>query len=126
VDARAAALGLPGAVAASLLLSYGDRAPGVLALAEQEDLADPLAPGLPYLRAELVWGARREQAATVEDLLARRTRLGIEDREGGLADPATPALLASVLGISAQEAAAQVAAYRSALAHERGPALARP
>lgn len=126
VHARAAALGLPGAVAASLLLSYGDRAPAVLALAEQDDLVDPLAPALPYLRAELVWGARREQAATVEDLLARRTRLGIEDRDGGLADPAAPALLASVLGISAQEAAAQVAAYRSALAHERGPALARP
>ncbi|MGH2721363.1 MAG: FAD-dependent oxidoreductase, partial [Actinomycetota bacterium] len=126
LEARTAELGLPGSVAASLLLSYGDRAPAVLALAEEEDLADPLVAGLPYLRAELVWGARREQAATVGDLLARRTRLALEDRDGGLGGKATPALLASVLGISAQEAAAQVAAYRSALAHERGPALARP
>jgi glycerol-3-phosphate dehydrogenase len=126
LDARAAALGLPATAAPSLLLSYGDRAPDLLALAERDDLADPLVPGLPYLRAELVWGARREQAASVEDLLARRTRLSLEDRDGGLADPATPALLASALGISAQQAAAQVAAYRQALAHERGPAVPRP
>jgi glycerol-3-phosphate dehydrogenase len=72
-----------------------------------------------------VWGARREQAATVEDLFARRTRLSLEDADGGLSGPATPALLASALGISAPQVAAQAEAYRSALAHERGPALAR-
>jgi glycerol-3-phosphate dehydrogenase len=121
---RAAGLGLPPAVPTSLLLSYGDRAHEVLDLAEREGLTDPAVPGLPYLRGELVWGVRREQAATVEDLLARRTRISLEDAAGGLGDPALPALLASALGISAAEAAPQIASYRSALAHERGPAVA--
>ena len=127
VAGRVAALGLGDEVASSLVLSYGDRAPDVLDLAEEEDLAAPLVPGLPYLEAELVWGAREEMAATAEDLLARRTRIALEDAAGGLADePRLRHLLARALGIPDHEAAAQVSAYRDALALERGPAVARP
>lgn len=37
-------------------------------------LGEPLDGALPYIRAEVVWGARMEMARTVEDLLARRCR----------------------------------------------------
>jgi glycerol-3-phosphate dehydrogenase len=38
------------------------------------NLAAPLHPTLPYTGAEVLWAARAEMAATVEDVLARRTR----------------------------------------------------
>ena len=38
------------------------------------DLAEPLVEGLPYLRAEAVYAARHEMAATLDDVLSRRTR----------------------------------------------------
>ncbi len=38
------------------------------------DLAAQLHPALPYTGAEVLWAARAEMAATVEDVLARRTR----------------------------------------------------
>jgi glycerol-3-phosphate dehydrogenase len=38
------------------------------------NLAAPLHPALPYIGAEVLWAARSEMAANVEDVLARRTR----------------------------------------------------
>jgi glycerol-3-phosphate dehydrogenase len=38
------------------------------------NLGAPLHPALPYTGAEVLWAARAEMAATVEDVLARRTR----------------------------------------------------
>jgi glycerol-3-phosphate dehydrogenase len=124
VAERVEALGLDPAVAESLVLSYGDRASEVLDLAEEEDRVAPLVPGLPYLQAELVWGAREEMAATAGDLLARRTRVSLEDPYGGLTDPELLAgLLASALQVPSDEAAQQLATYREALTHERGPSV---
>jgi glycerol-3-phosphate dehydrogenase len=53
-----------------------------------EELLAPIAPHLPATLAELVFGITHEGARTVEDLLDRRTRIGLvpEDRE--LARPA--------------------------------------
>ena len=42
--------------------------------AADPDLAEPLVPGLPYSRAEVVYAARHEMARTVDDVLSRRTR----------------------------------------------------
>jgi glycerol-3-phosphate dehydrogenase len=59
---------------------YGTDAPGVMELAARDkSLSEKLHPGLPYLRAEVVWAARHEMARTVEDVLARRTRALILD-----------------------------------------------
>jgi glycerol-3-phosphate dehydrogenase len=62
--------------------------------------------------------------ATAGDLLARRTRVSLEDPHGGLADPERLAgLLAPALQLSRQEAVAQLDAYRETLTRERGPAV---
>ena len=47
------------------------------------ELLAPLAPGIPATLAELVFGITHEGARTVEDLLDRRTRIGLvpADRE---------------------------------------------
>ena len=43
-------------------------------LADNPKLGQKLHPNLPYIEAEVVWGARHEMAVSVEDILARRTR----------------------------------------------------
>jgi glycerol-3-phosphate dehydrogenase len=62
-------------------------------------LAKPLHPRLPYPLAAVVWGARHEQARTLEDILSRRTRALILDARAAIeAAPAAAALLARELG----------------------------
>jgi glycerol-3-phosphate dehydrogenase len=61
---------------------YGTEARVVSALVQGDPaLGEPLVAGLPYLRAEAVYAARYEMARTVDDILARRTRAAILDRE---------------------------------------------
>ena len=59
----------------------------------EAELLAPIAPGLHATLAELVFAVTHEGAATVEDLLDRRTRIGLvpEDRE--LAVPAAEKVL---------------------------------
>ncbi|MGW4226453.1 glycerol-3-phosphate dehydrogenase/oxidase [Streptomyces bauhiniae] len=78
--------GLP--APARLVRRYGTEAPAVLALAERDPaLAEPVLPGHPVTRAELLWAARHEGALDASDLLDRRTRIGLvpEDRAEALA-----------------------------------------
>jgi glycerol-3-phosphate dehydrogenase len=79
---------------------YGHAAEGVLALAaEAGPLAAPIVDGLPDLLAEAPFAARNEQAASIGDVLLRRTRLGLlAGRE--LARPDNPAVrrVAAALG----------------------------
>jgi len=56
------------------LAIYGADAASIRELAVDPELAKRLHPDLPYIGAEIVWGARAEMARTVEDALARRTR----------------------------------------------------
>ncbi|MET7614935.1 glycerol-3-phosphate dehydrogenase/oxidase [Streptomyces seoulensis] len=72
---------------ARLVRRYGTEAPAVLALAERDPaLAEPVLPGHPVTRAELLWAARHEGALDPSDLLDRRTRIGLvpEDRAEAL------------------------------------------
>ena len=121
---RTARLPLRGAVAGAgehLTSRYGSEARVVRALcAADRSLALPLVPGLPYLRAEAVYAARYEMAHTLDDVLARRTRALILDREASAAAASDVAgLLATELGWTAAEAAAQVDAYRAGAEAER-------
>lgn len=61
---------------ARLIARYGTEAPAVLAEAPPE-LHTPITPGSPVTGAELQWAVRHEGALTVDDLLDRRTRLGL-------------------------------------------------
>lgn len=114
-QAAAAATGVGPAAALHLVRRYGSHAPAVAVLARsQPDLERRLAPPLPYLRAEVVWQARHEMAATVDDVLSRRTRISIEDSSRGMDAAADVAgLLAAELGRDKAWEQAQVAAYRA-------------
>ncbi len=83
-----------------LVRTYGASAGGVAALVEADgSLAAPIVPGQPPIVAEVVHGARSEQARTVADVLARRTRLLLVDHRGATAAaPAGAARLAAELG----------------------------
>jgi glycerol-3-phosphate dehydrogenase len=99
---------------------YGTEAAAVLALADDDpSLAEPLVPGLPYLRAEAVYGARHEMATTLDDVLSRRTRARIFGRDASAAAAgAVAALLAPELDWSDARRDAEVAAYRASVATE--------
>jgi glycerol-3-phosphate dehydrogenase len=87
-------------------------------------LGAPLVPGLPYLRAEAVYAARHEMATTLEDVLARRTRAHLFDREATLAAaPDVAALLGSELGWDDVETARQLGAYGELVAAEEADAV---
>jgi glycerol-3-phosphate dehydrogenase len=69
---------------AHLVARYGEEARAVAELASSSpELAAPVVEGLPYLAAELRFAVEHEGALTVEDLLDRRTRIGLvpHDRE---------------------------------------------
>ncbi len=66
---------------------------------EQPGWSEPLHPNLPYFTSEVAWGARREMARTVEDVLARRTRSLLPNARASVAAaPKVAAILAAELG----------------------------
>ena len=79
----------PGVVEAeevrNLVATYGGRAESVLRLAASDpSLAERVVPDLPVIRAQLLHGVRHEMVRRAEDLIWRRTELGLlgaEDQE---------------------------------------------
>jgi glycerol-3-phosphate dehydrogenase len=112
--------GLDWATAEHLAGRHGTDAPAVARLAvSSAELAEPLVPGLPYLRAEAVWAVREEMAATLPDVLDRRTRARLLDRAATAAAAADVArLVAPELGWDAQRIDAEVCAYVAELRRE--------
>ena len=110
----------PGTLDGHLEERYGSLAGEVRSLiAADPRLGEPLAPGLPYVRAEVVHAARHEMATTVDDVLSRRTRARLFDRaasESAATD--VGALLAAELGWDDDERDRQVRAYLDSCAHE--------
>ena len=84
-DEIAARAGISRAAAVHLLERHGDRIDEVVELiAEQPDLAAPLAEGHTYLRAEVTHAVRSEAALHLDDVLTRRTRLSVESWDRGV------------------------------------------
>lgn len=106
---------------AHLVGRYGGHARSVVALLEEDPtFAEPLVPGLPYLRVEAVYAARFEMTVTLDDLLSRRTRALILDRAATVtAAPAAAALLGAELGWDADEQARELEAFLAIAEHER-------
>jgi glycerol-3-phosphate dehydrogenase len=104
-----------------LISAYGTGYGDVLAHAVgNERLAEPLVPGLPYLKAEVTHAVRHEMALTLEDVLARRTHLLDQDRDQGLKVAAEVAkLMGDELGWSEQEQVRQVEHYRHVVEQTR-------
>ncbi len=67
------------------LYHYGSELSSVKKLAKEDpELAELIHPNLPYIKAEVVWGARKEMAMTVEDVLSRRTRALLLDARASI------------------------------------------
>ena len=81
------------------LYYYGEDEKSITLLTKQDpELAEPIHPDLPYLKAEVVWAVRNEMAMTVEDALARRTRALLLDARAAIAAaPLVAALMAREL-----------------------------
>ena len=61
-------------------------------------MGEAISPGLPYSLAEIVWAARNEMARSVEDILARRTRILFLDARAAIkAAPLVAKILAKEL-----------------------------
>ena len=78
---------------ARLVRRYGTEAPLVAA---DPACLEPIAPGLAVTRAELRFGLSHEGALDVDDLLDRRTRVGLVPADRELAAPAAHAALSAV------------------------------
>ncbi len=96
------------------LAVYGSDAHQIRKLMETDaQLGEPLHAALPYVKAEVIWGARREMARSVEDVLARRTRALFLNARAALAmAPAVADLMASELGWDEITRSKQLAAFR--------------
>jgi glycerol-3-phosphate dehydrogenase len=94
---------------------YGSEAHSILDLVEHDhDLGRRVIDDLPYIRAEVVHACRAEMALTLEDMLARRTRIAIEDHERGVgAAEEVAELMALQLGWSAGQTREEINAYRA-------------
>jgi glycerol-3-phosphate dehydrogenase len=92
--------------ASHLMETYGGNFRAVLEIAsESEELKTPLAADLPHIEAEVIYAARAEMAATVEDFLSRRTRIALVAPDHGRGCAArVAALMGRELGWSSNEA----------------------
>ena len=118
-----AALGTP--TADRLVARHGTDAPAVVALGGELDLLRPLVPGRSIVEAEVAWAARHELALSLDDVLARRTRLAQElpDRGASVA-PRAASILGSQLGWSEARRTTEIEAYLASA--EREFAVAPP
>ncbi len=120
IEARGHELGLAPEVVEHLSFTFGSNASTVLDLIdEEESLRERLVPDLPYLYAEVVYACRAEMAMTLEDVLARRTRIILEDGARGVGvAPKVAALMARELDWSGDQTNAQVERYRALVGHQ--------
>jgi glycerol-3-phosphate dehydrogenase len=110
----------PSSPDAHLASRYGGEASAVRTLiASDPTLGEPLVEGLAYTRAEAVYAVRYEMALTLDDVLTRRTRARLFNRDAAVsAAESVAALIAPELGWDAVEQAAQVTAFTASCARE--------
>lgn len=88
-------------------------ASGILAEGQDAALLEPLG-GTPYTRAELMWSARHEQVVHLEDLMLRRSRLGLVAPHGATEWlPSIRDTVQSALGWDDARWTAEATAYES-------------
>jgi glycerol-3-phosphate dehydrogenase len=107
----------PAALQAHLTALYGTRAAEVIHLASVDrSLAARLAPSSLDIAAQVIFAVRAEQCLRLSDFLLRRTRLGFSADQGLSAAPRVAELMASELGWTPARTAAELDAYRAAVA----------
>jgi glycerol-3-phosphate dehydrogenase len=104
-----------------LLNRYGSCVYELLELISADaSLAKPIEGADDYLRVEAVYAASHEGALHLEDVLTRRTRISIEERDRGVAAaPEVAALIAPILGWDAETERAEVERYLGRVRAER-------
>jgi glycerol-3-phosphate dehydrogenase len=105
--------------ATRLVARHGTETPALVALGADLDLLCPLVPGRAFLEAEVAWAARHELALSLDDVLARRTRLAQElpDRGASIA-PRVAAILATDLDWGEARQALEVQGYLASARRE--------
>lgn len=115
---------LPESTITHLLNRYGSLISEILELISHDpSLSQPLAGDLPYLRAEIHYAVSHEGARSVEDVVARRTRIAFEAEENGsalLEDIAD--IIAPLLDWGRKDCAESISRYRVILERERAEA----
>jgi glycerol-3-phosphate dehydrogenase len=107
----------PAALHDHLTALYGTRAAEVIHLASVDrSLAARLTPPSLDIAAQVIFAVRAEQCLRLSDFLLRRTRLGFSADQGMSAAPRVAELMASELRWSPARTAAELDAYRSAVA----------
>ena len=106
-------LGISRSLCTHLVDRYGGMTPAVVKLIRSDPaLGEPLVPGLPYVRAEAIYAARFEMITSLNDVLERRTRALMLERDATVAAAAeVTALLAAELGWDAAEQLRQLDAF---------------
>ena len=104
-----------------LVSTYGTGYPRILAYVEDDPyLAQPLVPGLPYLKAEVRHAVRHEMALSLEDVLGRRTHVMDQVRDNGLGVAREVAAhIGAELGWSETDQVEQVKRYRGVVEQAR-------
>jgi glycerol-3-phosphate dehydrogenase len=76
-----AKLRVPTEMPSSLIARFGAEAPNVIAAATCERPTDLVAGGIDVIRAEFEYAISHEGALTVDDIVDRRTRIGLVDAD---------------------------------------------
>jgi glycerol-3-phosphate dehydrogenase len=108
---------LPDDVRSHLLADYGMWARQIVSILEvSPHWSRRMAPRLPYIFAEVFFAVTREQARTIEDVLARRTRMTLLDpNQGRDCVEEVAGIMAPELKWSEDEKRRQIAEYHKAL-----------
>jgi glycerol-3-phosphate dehydrogenase len=108
--------GLPMESVDRLVTVYGARAPDVLSLADRDPtLREPFCAATGSIGAEVVFSVEREFARTLEDVMMRRTMVGLEPEHGVGADEVAAAIAQRHLGWDEARAHDEVLRYRAYL-----------
>ncbi len=101
--------------------TYGMRALQIARLVRQDpSLAGPIVPGRPEILAQINWAVTEELAATVADVMTRRTQLFYRDLDQGLGAAEIVAdRMASLIGWTDEQRLASLQAYRADVALAR-------
>lgn len=117
--------GLSAAASEHLINRHGSLAAELVeCIAQRPELAEPVPSAEPHLKAEFVYAASHEGALTLQDVLVRRTRIAMEQADGGLAAASEISeLIGPILGWDDVRTKHEVAAYADWVDAERTPAL---
>ncbi|MFI5276442.1 MAG: glycerol-3-phosphate dehydrogenase/oxidase [Ktedonobacterales bacterium] len=114
---RCIELGLDARIEKSLAFNYGSHALEILDLVKaQPALGKRLIDDLPFILAEVVYACRDEMAMRLDDALARRMRIELEDRQRGAGVvEQVSSLMAGELGWSSATTNAEIEEYTRAV-----------